>query len=107
MKMTYAAKSCEFSVAKNFKFRVEVPCDYEESTIRYAVCRFFSKAYILQKKFTYESWQKRLLPGKEARKASHFSFVIPASAMELPGKWVQINGTINAIGVTIRYLRVS
>ncbi len=107
MKMIYETRACGLSVAKHFHFRFDVPCDYEEATVRYAVCRFFTKTHVLQKKCTYESWQKRLLSGKKRRKKMHFSFVVPASAMELPGMQAQITGTIDAIGVTIHYLEVS
>ncbi len=107
MKLIYEARACGLSVSKNFNFHFDVPCDYEEATVRYAVCRFFAKTRILQKKCTYESWQKRLLSGKKGRKKLHFSFVVPASAMELPGVQAQITGTIDAIGVTIHFVKVS
>lgn len=107
MKMTYATRSCELAIADDCRFRFDVPCSYEDCTIRYAVCRFFSKAGVLQRDCTYKSWQKRLRSGKKSRKALRFSYIVPAAVLELPGAWAQISGTIDAVGVTVRYLKLS
>ena len=42
-KMIYGSIVCEVTVAENYNFFTEVPCEYEKDIIAYAVELFFSR----------------------------------------------------------------
>lgn len=100
-KLSYGSLSCTLSAAPGFSFRTQVPCTYQVDTIRYAALRFVSQSASLRRECTWKSWQLRLSGGK-GRKQHRFRYLAPAVLAELPGQWVQITGSIDRDGVTLR-----
>lgn len=99
-KMIYGNVICEVAVVNNYSFTTEVACEYNKDTIGYAVERFFARCSSFCKTCTYESWQLRIAKGK-ARKNHKFTYLIPATLMELPGGWVRVSGEIDTVGVKV------
>ena len=78
----------------------------EPDTIRYAVCRFFSRTPALCRAYAWESYQLRLARGKGRRPRRH-RCTIPAPLMELPAGWVQVRFQVDPTGVTIRQISLT
>lgn len=104
-KMNYGSLKCTISVAENYTLHSQHPCEYGRDTVAYAVERFFVYCKRFCKACTQESWQFRIAKGK-TQKSRRFQYLVPAALMELPGNWVQISGTINAIGVTVEKVEI-
>lgn len=104
-KMNYGSFTCEISVAADYTLLSQVPCDYGKDTVAYAVERFFSRFKRFRRECTYESWQMRLAKGK-ARKRHDFMYIVPALFMELPGNWIRISGSIDAVGVNVKRVEI-
>ena len=98
--MIYGSIVCEVTVAENYNFFTEVPCEYEKDTIAYAVEHFFTRCRRFRRECTYQSWQHRIAKGK-AKRPEKFTYLIPAILMELPGGWVRLAGKIDVTGVRI------
>ena len=98
-KINYGSFVCEVSVDPDYMLLKHGLCDYERDTIAYAVESFFRKSKRFCRECTLESWQIRTAKSKE--RVHKFSYVIPASLMELPGNWVRLTGNITATGVQI------
>ncbi len=105
MKMIYGSLACEVSAASDFSFSSQVTCSYERDTVRYAAELFLRRSTKFRRACTYESWQIRIAKGKERRK-HRFAYLIPAVLMELPGAWVRITGSIDAVGVKIERMEI-
>lgn len=104
-KMNYGSFTCEISVAANYTLISEIPCDYEKDTVAYAVERFFARFKRFRRECTYESWQIRIAKGR-ARKRHDFMYIVPALFMELPGNWIRIHGSIDAVGVNVTQVEI-
>lgn len=100
-KMIYGSIACEVTLAEDYNFFTEVPCEYEKDTITYAVELFFTKCRRFRRECTYQSWQHRIAKGK-ARRPEKFTYLVPAILMELPGEWVRLAGNIDEAGLKIQ-----
>lgn len=105
MKMNYNAVSCEITLSNNFYAVSHVPCDYQNDVIGYGVCRFIMKSNDIRRHCVFQSWKLRVSKGKE-RKSRRFFYTIPAVLAELPGQWIQISGTIDPNGVTLKKVEI-
>lgn len=107
MQLNYKGRTCELSFSKDFCFRSETPCDYSGDTIRYAIRRYIQNSEDLCKNCTYDSWQKRLASGKQAKKPDQFHLIIPAETMEMPGVWAELVGRIDGNGLEIQSMSIT
>lgn len=107
MKMTYgtgwSAVSCQINADINLRVENRLAGFLDADTVRYAVCRFFTKTPSLCRTYAWESYQLRLARGKGRRPHRHCC-AIPAPLMELPAGWVQVRFQVDPVGVSIRQI---
>ena len=98
MKMTYKNLMCEVNTNSAMKTSIG---EFDAETVSYAVCRLFAKSEKFCREYVTESYYMRLAKGK-ARRARKHRCVVPAFLAELDGELLQIDFTVDVVGVTIQ-----
>lgn len=61
---------CTLRAAKDFQFETQVHCNYEEETVRYAVCRYIRHCPKIRDRFIREAVKLGLSTGKKTQETS-------------------------------------
>ena len=75
---------CTLRAAKDFQFETQVHCNYEEETVRYAVCRYIRHCPKIRDRFIREAVKLGLSTGKIKHRRHQIH--VNVRNMELPGR---------------------
>jgi len=101
MKMIYKSLMCEIKARSRLKAEIGDMCT---EAVIYAVCRLFTKSTSLCREYVTESYYMRLAKGK-GRRAKNHRCIVPAFLAELDGELIQIDFSVDVVGVTIQSIK--